>query len=134
MSGQTSVLPGLVPAGGAGAGILPGLGINNGTGGFGAIGGPGQAGAYGTGLGWNVGTGQLALSGLSALGNLWNAFQAQGLAREQFDFTKRFAERNLANQTQSYNTALTDRITSRAHTQGMSAADRDAYLDANWLR
>ncbi len=45
-----------------------------------------------TGLDWNLGTGQLALGGLSAIGNLWTGWNAAKLARDQFDFTKRTTE------------------------------------------
>lgn len=74
--------------------------------------------SWSTGLGANMGTAQLALGGLNTLGNLWGAFQAQNLARKQFDFTKETTNANLNNQIKSYNTALNDRIESRAVTQG----------------
>ena len=89
---------------------------------------PGQV-----GLGWNIGTGQLALSGLGALGNLWSAWNANNLANRTFNFQRNMAERNLTNQTQSYNTQLEDRARARAHTEGQSAAERDAYVARNRL-
>lgn len=84
-------------------------------------------------LGFNVPTAQLGLSTLGAAGGLWNAFQTQRMAQDQFKFSKNLATTNLANQTKSYNTALTDRITARAATQGMSNSDRDAYIAQNRL-
>ena len=87
----------------------------------------------GSGFGMNLDTAKLALSGLGTIGNLWAAFQAQKLAKRQFDFTKRITEANLANQVQSYNTTLEDRGRSRAFAEGQSAADAQAYIDKNRL-
>jgi hypothetical protein len=84
-------------------------------------------------LGDNAGMINLGIGGLQTLGNLWGGFKSLGLANKQFDFTKMMAEKNLNNQTQSYNTALEDRINSRAKTQGMSEQDRQAYLSKNSL-
>ena len=86
------------------------------------------------GLGWNMGTGQLALGGLQTIGSLWNAWQANKLAKEQFKFQKDFANTNLANQIQSYNTTLADRTRARTFTEGGSDAEAQAYIDANQLR
>lgn len=77
---------------------------------------------------------QLGIGGLQTLGNLWGGFKSLGLAEKQFDFSKMIAEKNLTNSTQSYNTALDDRITSRAKAQGMSEQDRQAYLSKNSLK
>lgn len=87
----------------------------------------------GLGFGLNLDTAKLALSGLGTIGNLWAAFQAQKLAKKQFDFTKRITETNLANQVQSYNTTLEDRGRSRAFAEGQSASDAQAYIDKNRL-
>ena len=87
-----------------------------------------------TGLGFNLGTGQLALGTLGTMGNLWAAFQAQKLAKEQFQFQKGVTNTNLANQIQSYNTSLVDRINARSHMQGDSQATTDAYIATNSLR
>ena len=76
---------------------------------------------------------QLGLGGLQTLGNLWGGFKSLGLAEKQFDFSKMIAEKNLNNSTQSYNTALEDRINSRAVAQGMSDQDRQAYINKNAL-
>lgn len=86
-----------------------------------------------TGLGLNIGTGQLALGGLQALGNLYSSFQAQDLARKQFNFAKEFASANLANQIKSYNTRLDDKINSRAFTEGRPAGWAQDYLNQNRL-
>lgn len=92
-----------------------------------------QGNGAGTGLGMNIGTGQLALGGLSSLANLWGANKQMKLAEEQFDFTKKIASTNLNNQVKSYNTALDDRIRSRAAMEGSSSADAEAYLNKNRL-
>jgi hypothetical protein len=115
-------------AGGTGTGPTGGLasGIGSGS--------PTAApGGFGTGLGWNIGTAQLALGGLETIGSLWNAWQANKLAKAQFNFQKNFANANLSNQIQSYNTALEDRSRSRAFTEGQDPATAQAYVDHNRL-
>ena len=49
-------------------------------------------------------------------------------------FNKGIANTNLANQIQSYNTALTDKITTRSFTQGDNQAVTDKYLADNALK
>lgn len=73
------------------------------------------------------------LGGLQTLAGLWSAWQAMKMSKKQFGFTKDMMKANLGNQVKSYNTALTDRITSRAHMQGMSAAEANAYLNTHKL-
>lgn len=85
------------------------------------------------GLGLNMGIAKLGLEGLNSIGNLWNAFQSQRLANKQFEYTKGVTDTNLNNSIKSYNTALSDRITSRAKAQGMSSQDAQSYLDQNRL-
>lgn len=87
----------------------------------------------GTKIGTNIGTGQMAIQGLATLGNLYGSLQSSKLAKEQFKFSKDFANKNLANQTQSYNTALSDRLTSRGVAQGQSSAEVQAAIDKNRL-
>ena len=87
-----------------------------------------------TPLGMNLGTGQLVLGGVQALGNLWAAFQAQKLAKEQFNFQKGVTNTNLTNQIQSYNTSLADRINSRAFTEGRPEGYAEQYIDENKMR
>jgi spore coat protein CotH len=119
--------------GNAGSNYLQGMQSNNnrantsiaGNGG-GGIGG----GGFG-GIGFNMDTAKLALGGIQTLGNLWNAFQAQGLARDQFDFTKGITETNLTNQIKSYNTSIEDRIRSRGATEGQTQEQMDDYTTRN---
>lgn len=65
---------------------------------------------------------------------LWNAYNANKLAKQQFKFTKNFANANLANQTQSYNTALADRSRSRGFMEGQSQSQIDKYIADNRLK
>lgn len=85
-------------------------------------------------LGANLGTAQLALGGLSSLGSIWSAFNAQKLAKKQFDYTKSVTDTNLANSIQSYNTTLADRARARGAMEGQSQAQQDAYVAQNSLR
>lgn len=87
-----------------------------------------------TPLGMNLGTGQLVLGGIGTIGNLWSAWQTQKLAKEQFNYQKGITDTNLANQIQSYNTALSDRINSRGFTQGDSQSTIDQYIEENSMR
>lgn len=89
--------------------------------------------AAGFKLGANIPTFQLGLMGLNTIGNLWGAFQANKLARDQMDFTKTIGNANLNNQIKSYNTALSDRARTRAVMEGRSQEDAQAYIDANKL-
>ena len=77
---------------------------------------------------------KLGVAGLGTLGSLWSSFQANKLAKEQFKFTKDFAQKNLANQIASYNTALEDRSRSRAVVEGQSAETAKSYVDTNRLK
>ena len=87
-----------------------------------------------TPLGMNIGTGQLLLGGVGTIGNLWAGWQAQKLAKEQFNYQKGITDTNLANQIQSYNTALTDRINARGFMQGDSQSTIDQYIENNSMR
>lgn len=93
----------------------------------------------GSGFGMNLGTANMALGGLQTIGNLWSAYEANKLARKQFAFQKDITETNLANQILSYNTALEDRMRSRAYTEqgqpgGTTAESAQSYLDQNRLQ
>lgn len=100
---------------------------------FGSAASPTGAGIFGA----NGGGGLSGLNGISGalgtIGNLWNAFQAQKLAKEQFAFSKDFANRNLANSIASYNTALSDRARARGFTEGQTQDQINAYVNANKL-
>lgn len=91
------------------------------------------AGSGGFKFGLNAPTAQMGLQGLNTLGSLWGAFQAQKLAREQFDFTKSTTNTNLNNSIKSYNTSLEDRARSRGFTEGQSGGQIQSYIDSNRL-
>ena len=94
----------------------------------------GQTGGYDPlEIGYNIPTLQLGMQGLGTLGNLWGSFQSQKLARDSFDFQKGMAEKNYANQIKSYNTALTDRATTRGFVQGDSTETTQQYINDNKL-
>ena len=84
-------------------------------------------------FGMNLPSFQLGLQGLGTLGNLWGTFQSNKLARDSFNFQKDFAQKNLANQIKSYNTALTDRATSRGFVQGDMKDTTQQYINDNKL-
>lgn len=84
-------------------------------------------------FGMNIPSFQLGLSGLSTLGNLWGGYQSTKLAKDAFNFQKGMAEKNYANQLKSYNTALTDRATTRGFVQGDTAEETQKYIDENKL-
>jgi hypothetical protein len=87
----------------------------------------------GTGLGFNLGTGQLALSGLGSLGNLWTSFQAQDMAKKQFGLMSGLLNTNLTNSIRSYNTALADRARARGVAEGQSQEQVQDYVSRNSL-
>jgi hypothetical protein len=81
---------------------------------------------------------KLALGGLQTIGGLWSAWQSAKLAKKSFKFNKAFANRNLENQTKTYNTAMDDRVSNRqtmyaGTSHAMSPAQAEAYLNANRL-
>ncbi|AGH07389.1 hypothetical protein SUFG_00017 [Sulfitobacter phage phiCB2047-B] len=76
---------------------------------------------------------QLALGGAQLLGGLWNSYQQQKIAKEQLGLSRQTFETNLANNTQTYNTALEDRIRARYNTEGRSSGEADSYLDKHSL-
>jgi hypothetical protein len=91
-------------------------------------------GLFGMGGGGGLNGLNVVSGALGTIGNLWNAFQAQKLAKQQFSFTKDFANRNLANQISSYNTALSDRARARGFTEGQSQDQIDSYVNTNSLQ
>ena len=82
----------------------------------------------GTGFGWNLGTMKVGVDALAAIGGLYNAFQSNKLAKDQFAFTKEVTNTNLNNQIKTYNTTLEDRALARGRLNG--EADPSAYAAA----
>lgn len=100
---------------------------------------PNSSNSGSTPFGANLGTAGLALGGLQTLAGIYSAFQGQQLAEDTFDFQKRTTQANMANQIQSYNTTLADRIRARAigeggHNGGMIRGDVQPYLRQNQLK
>lgn len=77
----------------------------------------------------------MVLGGIQTLGNLWNSFQANKLAKKSFEFEKEAFYTNLENQEQSYNTELEDRIAARYATEGRAdvAGETASYMEKNRL-
>lgn len=73
------------------------------------------------------------LEGLGSLGQIWTSMRGLRLAEKQMKFTQDAYETNMANQRQSYNTSLEDRIRSRYSAEGRSASAADAYLQKHQL-
>ena len=88
------------------------------------MGKPGVGGA-GTGIGWNTETLGLGVQSLAAIGGLYNAFQSNKLAKEQFNFTKEVTNTNLNNQIKTFNTTMEDRARARARLDGRG--DTEGY-------
>lgn len=107
-------------AAGQGGFSLPGVG---GSGGFSLGGILGENGAQNIGLG---------LGALQTLGGLWNSYNTSKLAKESLGLQKKAFETNLENNTQTYNTALEDRIRARYATEGRSE-QADSYIEKNSL-
>jgi hypothetical protein len=97
---------------------------------LGSLGGNGQGGAGGSGLGWNLGTINAGIQGIAQLGNLYMGIKQLGLAKDSFNFQKKAYETNLKNQTQSYNTQITDRVNGRSYN---TEEERQAALKAALL-
>lgn len=91
------------------------------------------AAAGGSGFGMNLGTAGLGLQGLSSLSNLIQGNRALDLSKDQFKFQKAFANTNLNNSIKSYNTALEDRLNSRAVTEGRSSESAAEQIERNKL-
>lgn len=76
---------------------------------------------------------QLSMGGIQMLGNLWNSYQQQKIAKEQLSLARNTFQTNLENNRTTYNTALEDRIRSRYNTEGRTTAEADSYLSKHSL-
>ncbi|ANJ20716.1 virion protein [Roseobacter phage RD-1410Ws-07] len=117
--------------GASGASAMPNVTVDSPTVPGGAT-NPAQTGGSGNFWSQNGGAG-LILGGVQVLGNLWNSYQAHKMAKEQMSFAREQWNTNLANQTQTYNTALEDRIRARHAYSGQGEGDTQAYLDEHSL-
>lgn len=75
----------------------------------------------------------LILGGVQVLGNLWSSYQAHKMAKEQMAFAREQWNTNLQNQTQTYNTALEDRIRGRYAEGVRSDAEVQSEIDRHSL-
>ena len=91
----------------------------------------GQQNAWSLPFGNNMGTWNLGLNAVMGLGQLWNGFQAQKLARDSFNFNKQLATTNLANQTNAYNTQLEAKARGAAvyRNQDPNSAEVNKFID-----
>lgn len=98
---------------------------------------PGAGGEVGAqqGSGWFGEGGKLntVIGGVQVLGSLWNSFQQHKMAKEQMKFAREQWDTNVQNQTQTYNTALEDRIRARHFTEGRGGGETDQYLKKHSL-
>jgi len=91
-----------------------------------------QTGAQGNFWSKDGGAG-LVLGGVQVLGNLWNSYQSHKMAKEQMSFARDQWNTNLTNQTQTYNTALEDRIRGRYAQGTKSEGELSGEIDKHSL-
>jgi hypothetical protein len=92
-----------------------------------AVGGAGSGGFLG-GIGGLEGVGAI-IQGISSLGQAYAAIKGVQMAQKQFKFTKDAYKTNLANQRESYNTQVEDRIGARAQYAGYGKEKTDRMID-----
>lgn len=97
------------------------------------VGGQTGAAQQGSGFWSKDGGAGMILGGVQVLGNLWSSYQSHKIAKEQMAFAREQWDTNLANQTQTYNTALEDRIRARHAYSGQGEGETQAYLDKHSL-
>lgn len=99
------------------------------------IGGAGAGtGLFGRGWDWMKNNGEMLggiTSGVGSLLSGFNTMRQYGLAKDNFNLQKRAFETNLRNSTQSYNTALEDRVRGRSAEQ--NEAQIQQYLNQHKL-
>ena len=78
------------------------------------------------------GMAEIGLGAIQTLGSLWNSFQQNKIAKESLQLQKQTFRKNIQNQTQTYNTALDDRIRARFASEGRSE-QADAHIDKHKL-
>lgn len=76
---------------------------------------------------------KLGMGAVQALGGMWNSYNQNKMAKQALALQTRAFETNLANQTQTYNTGLEDRIRSRYAAEGRGQGETQAYLDKHKL-
>lgn len=93
---------------------------------------PGQGGA----MNWLKDGNNLSsvFTGIQALAGAYLGFKNMQLAKDQFGFQKDAFNKNYANQRQTYNTSLEDRIRGRTSDYQGKEQDVQKYLASNQLR
>ena len=82
-----------------------------------------------SGFGMNMNTFNSAVGGLASLGQLWQGFQANKMAQDQWKTQKSVLNTNMMNQIKSYNNSLRDRLDSRAKMEGRDQASADRQYE-----
>lgn len=85
-------------------------------------------------FGFNANTFGNVMGGLNSLGQLWGAWQAQKLAKDQWKTQKNVLNTNMMNQIQSYNNQLRDKLDTRAHMEGRSQESADQQYEERKAR
>jgi len=85
-------------------------------------------------FGLNMNTFNNVMGGLSSLAQLWQGFQANKLAKDQWKTQKSVLNTNMMNQIQSYNNSLRDRLDSRARMEGRDQASADRQFEERQAR
>lgn len=85
-------------------------------------------------FGMNMNTFNSAVGGLSSLAQLWQGFQANKLAKDQWKTQKSVLNTNMMNQIQSYNNSLKDRLDTRAKMEGRDQASADTQYQERQAR
>lgn len=84
-------------------------------------------------LGFNVPTLQLGLNALNALAGMYNSWNMNKLAKQQFNLQKDALNTNLNNQIKSYNNSLADQLRSRAATETGNVNAYDSLIEERKL-
>ena len=92
-----------------------------------------QQSGLGGGLSSKLGGFSSLASGIASLGGLYNAFQANKLAKKQLSFQKDAFNANFLNSQQAYNTQYADKVRARYNTENRSTQEADAHIAANRL-
>lgn len=85
-------------------------------------------------FGLNMNTFGNVMGGLSSLGQLWQGYQANKLAKDQWRTQKSVLNTNMMNQIQSYNNSLRDRLDTRAKMEGRDQESADREFEERQVR
>ena len=86
-----------------------------------------------TTLGFNIPTLQLGLGALNSLAGMYNSWNMNKLAQQQFNLQKDVLNTNLNNQIKSYNNSLADQLRSRAAMETGNANAYDSLIEERKL-